>query len=218
MSKDLIIIGAGASGRLVAEAAGEMANEWNLLGYLDDDPFKQGKEINGVTVLGKIDTIDKYPYSYFIIKLGNPKNRFFKKEFTESLKIEKERYATIIHPEAKVSKYTTIGRGTVIMPRVTVQVNVKIGDHVTINGHAYVGHDVTVEDHAAITTSAAIGGRVRIEEGAFIGINTSIREDLVVGKWSVIGINAAVVNNVPPYEIWAGVPAKFIRKGSVEPA
>ncbi len=210
MRKDLIIIGAGASGRLVAEAAEEMTNEWNLLGYLDDDPMKQDKEVNGVPILGKTDSIGKYPHCYFIIKLGSPKNRFFKKEFVENLKIERDRFATIVHPEAKVSKYATVGRGTVIMPRVTIQVNVKIGDHVTINGHAYIGHDVTIEDHVAITTSAAIGGRVRIEEGALIGINASIREDLVVGKWSVVGIGSAVVKNIPPNEIWAGVPARFL--------
>ena len=217
MAKDLIIIGAGGSGRLVAETVQEMPDEWNLLGYLDDNPAKQGKEINGVSVIGKTDAVSKYPAAYFMIKLGNPKNRFFKKEFTENLKIERERFATIIHPEARVSRYATVGQGTVIMPRATVQVNVKIGDHVTVNGHAYIGHDAQLGDHVAVATSAAVGGRVKIEEGAFIGINSSIREDIVVGQWSVIGINAAVVKNVPPHEIWAGVPAKSIRKGSAEP-
>lgn len=35
---------------------------------------------------------------------------------------------------------------------------------------------------------------------------------VTIGKGSIIGANALVTKNVPPMEVWGGVPAKFIKK------
>ncbi len=212
MGKDLLIIGAGGHGRNVAGVMEDMANEWNLLGYLDDDPLKQGKEINGIPVLGKVDDVGKYPDCYFITILGTPLNWFIKKRLVEHLKIGIDRYATIIHPEARVSKNSTIGRDTVIMPGANIMANAEIGNHVSIKSNTYVGHDTQIGDYVGIANSTSIAGRVRIEEGVYIGANSSIKEDLTIGQWSLVGIGAVVVKNIPPYEIWAGNPARFLSK------
>ncbi len=212
MSKDLIIIGAGGSGREVADAIGDMTEEWNLLGYLDDDPLKQGKIINGVSVLGKIEDVVEYPNCYFIMILGNPRDLFIRKRFVEQLKIEIERYATIVHPAAWVSRYATIGHDTFVMPGTTIMPNVRIGNHVAISANTHIAHDTRVGDYVGMANSASVAGRVTIEEGAFIGANASIREDITIGQWSLIGMGSVVVENVPPYEVWVGNPAKFVRK------
>lgn len=134
LRKDLIIIGAGGSGKQVAEAVEDMVDQWKLLGYLDDDPLKQNKQINGIPVLGRIDDADKYPDCYFVIILGNPQNPFVKKKVVERQKIGIENYATIIHYTARVSKYAIIGRNTVIMPLCSIMSNLHIGNHVYFEG------------------------------------------------------------------------------------
>ncbi len=57
-AEDVVIIGAGDSGRAVArEIRLRPELNLNLLGFVDDDPFKQGLEIEGKRVLGRLDDL-----------------------------------------------------------------------------------------------------------------------------------------------------------------
>ena len=53
---------------------------------------------------------------------------------------------------------------------------------------------------------------VTIADGAFIGAHSIILKGATIGKKSVIGAGSVVTGCVPDDEIWAGNPAKFIRK------
>ena len=53
---------------------------------------------------------------------------------------------------------------------------------------------------------------VTIENGAFIGAHSIILKGVTIGEKSVIGAGSLVTGNVPANEIWAGNPARFIRK------
>lgn len=51
-----------------------------------------------------------------------------------------------------------------------------------------------------------------IGNDVWIGSNCLLKAGITVGDGAVIGMGSVVTHNVPPYEIWAGNPAKFIRK------
>ena len=51
-----------------------------------------------------------------------------------------------------------------------------------------------------------------IGNDVWIGANACIRSGVTIGDGAVIGMGAVVTEDVPPYEIWAGVPARFIKK------
>ena len=51
-----------------------------------------------------------------------------------------------------------------------------------------------------------------IGDGAFIGANALIMKGVTVGEKAVIGADAVVTRDVPTGEIWAGNPAKLIKK------
>ena len=53
---------------------------------------------------------------------------------------------------------------------------------------------------------------VLICEGAFIGAGCYILKGVTIGKHSIVGAGSVVAKNIPDGEIWAGNPAKFIRK------
>ena len=53
---------------------------------------------------------------------------------------------------------------------------------------------------------------VIIEDGSDIGIGAIILPGVRIGKGAIIGAGAVVTRNVTEFEVWAGVPAKFIRK------
>jgi len=51
-----------------------------------------------------------------------------------------------------------------------------------------------------------------IGHDVWIGQYVLIKQGLNIGTGAVIGMGSVVTKDVPPYEIWAGNPAKFIRK------
>jgi len=212
MSGKLIIVGAGGDGRNVAEIVQETSQPWRLLGFLDDDPNKQGAEVNGVPVLGTTSDIHRYEDCHFVVLVGNPKDRYVKKRVVDRLAIRPEQLATIIHPTAIVSKYAEVGRGTVILPLVTVMADAKIGDHVYIASKSNIGHNTTIGDYVFITALVGIAGNAVVEEGSFIGLNASIRDGVTVGKWSSVGMGSAVVSDVPPFHVVGGNPASVLRR------
>lgn len=52
---------------------------------------------------------------------------------------------------------------------------------------------------------------INIEDDSDIGIGTTILPGINIGKGAIIAANALVNKNVPPYEIWGGVPAKQLK-------
>lgn len=51
---------------------------------------------------------------------------------------------------------------------------------------------------------------VVIEDGVFIGSRAIILKGSHIGKNSIIGAGAVVSGYIPPNQIWAGVPAKYV--------
>ena len=55
-------------------------------------------------------------------------------------------------------------------------------------------------------------GEIKIGRYCYIGTNAIFTKPVIVGDGAIIGAGSVVNKNVPPYEVWAGVPAKFICK------
>lgn len=55
-------------------------------------------------------------------------------------------------------------------------------------------------------------GDVKIGAGCFIGTNTIIANSITIGDGAVIGAGSIVTKDIPEGEVWAGNPAKFIKK------
>jgi maltose O-acetyltransferase len=56
-----------------------------------------------------------------------------------------------------------------------------------------------------------IRGTLEIEDNIWIGSNCVIDMNSKISSNSIIGCNSFVNKNIPPDEIWAGTPIKFIR-------
>lgn len=55
------------------------------------------------------------------------------------------------------------------------------------------------------------GKEIKIHSDVWIGAGVIILSGVTIGVGSVIGAGSVVTHDVPPYEIWAGNPAKKIR-------
>lgn len=52
----VLVLGAGEAGIMLSKELAR-SKDWHLVGFLDDDAIKQGRTINGIEVLGKIDSL-----------------------------------------------------------------------------------------------------------------------------------------------------------------
>jgi acetyltransferase-like isoleucine patch superfamily enzyme len=107
-----------------------------------------------------------------------------------------------------------------------------IGNHVWIGPQAYLdARDLVIEDDVGWGPAARVLGsvhtghpanvpiiqtdleikRVVIGAGADIGMNATIMPGVTIGAGAIVGAASVVTQNVPPYAIVAGVPARFIR-------
>lgn len=57
-----------------------------------------------------------------------------------------------------------------------------------------------------------ITGKVVLKKGVFLGANVIICKGVTVGENSMIGAGSVVTKDIPAGEIWAGNPARFIKK------
>ncbi len=55
-------------------------------------------------------------------------------------------------------------------------------------------------------------GDIVIGDDVWIGYGATVMSGVHVGQDAVIATGAVVTKNIPPFEVWGGVPAKFIKK------
>lgn len=55
-------------------------------------------------------------------------------------------------------------------------------------------------------------GQIKVGRNCYIGSNTIVSKPIEIGDGAIIGAGSVVNKNIPPYEVWAGVPAKCICK------
>lgn len=73
-------------------------------------------------------------------------------------------------------------------------------------------HSISYEDRMQDPDSHIQTAPVRIREGAFIGTGSYILKGVTIGRHSVVGAGSVITKDVPDGEIWAGNPAKKIRR------
>jgi len=96
-NKKLLIIGAGDAGeKFLREILDNPRVHYQPVGFLDDDPGKQGKAIHGVLVLGAVGDIEDIPILYDEILIAIPSARGNEmRQIVEACERTGKRYRTI---------------------------------------------------------------------------------------------------------------------------
>ena len=89
---------------------------------------------------------------------------------------------------------------------VTIGANSEIAENVRIytHKHHWVGRGLRKDNNVIDFWSISIGN------DAFIGANSILIGARIIGDGAIIGAGSIVTRDVPPYEVWAGNPAKKI--------
>jgi NDP-sugar pyrophosphorylase family protein len=91
--------------------------------------------------------------------------------------------------------------------------NVQIGQNVLANIGTQVHHDVIIENNVVISPGVIVCGAVTLKENCFIGAGSVIIQGKTIGRNAVVGAGSVIIHDIPDNELWAGNPARFIRKG-----
>lgn len=99
--------------------------------------------------------------------------------------------------------------------RIVIGDNVKIGGGVCIYDTDFHAIDAHARNNVAMDRQFEAKSPVTIKNNAFIGAHSTILKGVTIGENAVIGACSLVSKSVPDNEIWAGNPARFIKK--IEP-
>jgi sugar O-acyltransferase (sialic acid O-acetyltransferase NeuD family) len=215
---ELVLVGAGGFARETAEAVraiNAIHPAFDLLGFVDDDPALAGVKVDGLPVLGPIGELAHLPSAQVVVCTGHPGNYFSRKRLVRRLGLDPARYATVIHPAAVLPDGCWIGPGSVLLAGVVATAAVSIGAHVAVMPATVLTHDDEIADYATIAAGVRLAGGVHVAEGAYVGAGALVRERRTVGAWSLVGMGSVVLGDVPAFEVWAGVPARRLRRVEV---
>lgn len=112
--------------------------------------------------------------------------------------------------EIVLGENSYIGSNSTIQSAKGYSVTIGKGCHISHNVRIYTSSNLTDYDFSKKpipqkTASVIIGDYV------WIGANCLITPGITIGANAVVGANSVITKNIPPNEIWGGVPAKYIK-------
>jgi UDP-2-acetamido-3-amino-2,3-dideoxy-glucuronate N-acetyltransferase len=137
-----------------------------------------------------------------------------------------------IGPGTRIWAFVHVLRGAVIGANCNIcdftyiDEDVVIGDRVTLKGQMAVIDGMRIEDDVFIGPNATFVNdrfprsrqrswhceRMVIERGASIGGGATVLPGVTVGEGAMVGAGAVVTEDVPPFTVVVGNPARVVRK------
>ena len=204
MMNRLLVVGAGGHGCVVAETA-LRTESWSDVAHLDD-LLERPQHQTGVEILGSINDLERLTRSsdQFVIAVGDNSARLRLFEDLRRGLVP----ASVVAPEALVSKTVAIGNGTVIMAGAIVNVGVVVGEACILNTASTIEHGVTLGPGVHVGPGAILGGDVDVGARTFIGMGARVLPGVSLGDDVVVGAGAVVVHDLPEAGVYLGVPAR----------
>ncbi|QRQ83255.1 hypothetical protein JQU52_03245 [Paralysiella testudinis] len=129
------------------------------------------------------------------------------------------KYAAYIG-DAVIGKDVSMGKGSYVNSGCIF--SAKIGEYCSIAYNVLIGpteHDISaisMSPNSPILKELNQSADLNlpcpiIEDEVWIGANVVVLRGVTIGKGSVVAAGAVVTKNIPPMEIWGGIPAKKIK-------
>lgn len=204
----LFVIGAGGHGAVVAEAAADSGN-WKKILFLDDD--ETADVVLGFPVAGTTEMMSSLAVedAGFVVAIGDNRRRL---ELSKEIIRRGLHLATVVHPDAIVSKSATIGAGTVVCAGAIVNARAEVGLACILNTGSTIDHDCRLQDGVHVSPGANLAGTVHVGRCTWVGVGAAVREGVAIGQDATVGAGSAVVCDFGDAVTVGGVPAKTLTK------
>ena len=124
-----------------------------------------------------------------------------------------------IEPGVTIRDQVEIGDNAVIMMGAVINIGAVIGEGTMIDMNVVLGGRATVGKNCHIGAGTVLAGVVEppsakpvvVEDDVVIGANAVVLEGVTVGKGAVVAAGAVVIDDVAPYTVVAGTPARKIK-------
>lgn len=124
-----------------------------------------------------------------------------------------------IEPGAFIRDQVEIGDNAVIMMGAVINIGAVIGEGTMIDMGVVLGGRATVGKNCHIGAGTVLAGVIEppsakpviVEDDVVIGANAVVLEGVTVGKGAVVAAGAVVIDDVAPYTVVAGTPARKIK-------
>lgn len=137
-------------------------------------------------------------------------------------------YGCSIGDNTKIGAFVEIQKNAIIGKNCKISSHTFICDGVTIGDNSFIGHGVMfINDNYPRATKT--DGKLECEKdwtdrfvntklgkNVSIGSNATILGGVCIADGAVVGAGSVVTKNIPKNEIWAGNPARFIRKVNIK--
>jgi len=84
----------------------------------------------------------------------------------------------------------------------------QIGNHGNFLAYCHVAHDCQVGDHVIFSNNATLAGHVEVQDHAILGGLSAVHQFCRIGRFAITGGCTKIVQDVPPFIIADGNPAK----------
>lgn len=102
-----------------------------------------------------------------------------------------------------IREYCTFNRGTAQDAGVT-----RLGDDNWIMAYVHLAHDCQVGNQTIFANNAQLAGHVKVGDWAILGGFTVVHQFVRIGGHSITAMGTILLQDLPPYVIAAGNPAK----------
>lgn len=93
----------------------------------------------------------------------------------------------------------------------TIMSRIEIGNDCQFAaGCRFIDVNHEIDRSVPINLQSCAGRQIKIHDDVWFGANVIVLPGVTVGKGAVVGAGAVITKDIPPYEIWAGTPARKI--------
>ncbi len=127
----------------------------------------------------------------------------------QDLKFKDEKTFLYIGDNTTIREYVTIHRAT------GEGEETRVGSNCLIMGAVHIAHNCQVGNYVIMSNTAGLAGHVVVEDRAIISGLTGVHQFVKIGRNAMVGGASKVVQDVPPFVIADGRPARVCGLNSV---
>jgi UDP-N-acetylglucosamine acyltransferase len=122
---------------------------------------------------------------------------------TQDLKYQGEPTYLEIGEDNSFREFVTVNRST------TAEGKTRVGDRGNFLAYSHIGHDCVVGNEVVFSNNGTLAGHVQVDDNAVMGGLTAVHQFCRIGRFAITGGCSKIVQDVPPFMIADGNPAKI---------